>query len=117
MGYNTVAVLYNDHMHLIREDRDIGKRIASAMQSWHARDLYPLAPWFGCGSIISQVHADYSQVVVVGQNRGRRLCDCNDLDGYALDQLADALRRHGWTVKAPGKKRAAARGTKGHGPV
>lgn len=104
MGYNTVAVLYNDCTHLIRKDGDIGRRIANAMQSWHARDHYPLDLYFGSGEVCSQAHADYSQVVVVGQNRGRRLCDCDDLDGYALDQMADALRRHGWTVKEPGKK-------------
>lgn len=104
MGYNTVAVLYNDHTSLIRDDADIGRRIAKAMQSWCSRDRYPLALYFGSGVICSQEHADYSQVVVVGQNRGRRLCDCNDLDSYALDQLADALRRHGWTVKEPKRK-------------
>lgn len=108
MGYNTVAVLYNDHTHRIREDGDVGRRIAKAMQSWHVRDRDPLALCFGSGTICSQEHADYSQVVVVGQNRGRRLCDCDDLDGYALDQLADALRRHGWTVKEPGKKNTGA---------
>lgn len=107
MGYNTVAVLLNDYTSEIREDGPIGKRIASAMQSWHARDRDPLAPWFGCGSVISQAHADYSQVVVVGRNTGAPIYECNDLDGHALDQIADALRRHGWTVKAPGKKKVS----------
>jgi hypothetical protein len=29
------------------------------------------------------------------------IIECDDLDHYALGQIADALRRHGWTVKPP----------------
>lgn len=104
MGFNTVAVLYNDHTHRFRDDGGmISKEIAAAMQSWSIRDRDRLALHFGAGMVVSQAHADYSQVVVVGQNRGRQIVECNDLDHYALGQIADALRRHGWTVKAPKK--------------
>jgi hypothetical protein len=104
MGYNTVAVLYNDHTHIIRDSGPVGKRIADAMQSWSIRKRDHLATHFGCGQVISQDHADYPQVVVVGRNTGRPLHECNDLDFYALDQLSDALIRHGYTVKPPKKK-------------
>lgn len=108
MGFNTVAVLYND-FNFANATSDLGPRIQEAIRGWsyRDRDRNGLATNFGCGVVVSQAHADYSQVVVVGQNRGRPLAECNDLDYYALDQIADALRRHGWTVKPPAKKKAA----------
>ena len=101
MGFNTVAVLYND-FNFARQS-DLGRRIDDAMRSWSWRDRDHLATHFGAGMVISQAHADYSQVVVVGRNTGHPIVECNDLDHYALGQIADALRRHGWTVKPPAK--------------
>ena len=101
MGFNTVAVLYNDFN--FARDPDIGKRIAEAMRGWSWRERDRLATHFGAGMVCSQAHADYSQVVVVGQNRGRMIVECDDLDHYALGQIADALRRHGWKVTPPKK--------------
>lgn len=106
MGYNTVAVLFNDFSHEIANSGPVGRRIAEAIRGWSMRSRDKHILWFGCGAVISQDHADYSQVVVVGQNRGRSLCECNDLDGYALSQLTEALVRHGYTVKAPKKTKA-----------
>jgi hypothetical protein len=104
MGFNTVAVLLNDFTHELERDGRYGARIAQAMRNvGHRRD--GLSTWFGAGVCISQAHADYSQVVVVGKNTGQRLDDANDLDWYALKQLADALERHGWRVKPPARKR------------
>lgn len=37
MGFNTVAVLYNDMLHDIRNDGLIGVRIARAMIAWSGR--------------------------------------------------------------------------------
>jgi hypothetical protein len=99
MGFNTVAVLYNDFN--FAKQADIGQRIHDAMRGWSWRERERLATHFGAGMVVSQAHADYSQVVVVGQNRGRMIIECDDLDHYALGQIADALRRHGWTVKPP----------------
>src|SRR5689334_10267154 len=108
MGFNTVAVLYNDHTHRFRsDDGSISKDIGRAMQHWSIRDRDSMATHFGAGMIVSQAHADYSQVVVVGQNRGRPIVECDDLDPYALGQIADALRRHGWNVKPPAKRKRA----------
>lgn len=99
MGFNTVAVLYNDHQHrLAEDDGSISKRIAAAMRGWSLRDRDRLATWFGAGQVVSQAHADYSQVVVCGQNGGRPLSECDDLDRVALDQLVSALTRHGYNV-------------------
>lgn len=101
MGYNTVAVLYNDFN--FKDDATIGPRLQSAMRGWSERNQDRMATHFGAGIVISQAHADYSQVVVVGRNTGHPIVECNDLDHYALGQIADALRRHGWTVKPPAK--------------
>ena len=107
MGFNTVAVLYNDFNYA--KERLLGERIQDAIRGWSMRDRDHLVTHFGCGVVVSQAHADYSQVVVVGQNRGRQIVECNDLDHYALGQIADALRRHGWTVNPPLKKRKSSK--------
>lgn len=117
MGYNTVLVVLNDNVDLGAKDSKLGERILDATRGWHARsrdrsatDIFArsddgmrLASY---GEVISLAHADYSQVVVVGRNTGRPLPECNDLDWYALDQLQEALVRHGYTVKKPKKTRA-----------
>lgn len=106
MGFNTVAVLYND-FNFANATPELGSRIQDAIRGWSIRERDHMATHFGCGIVVSQAHADYSQVVVVGQNRGRPIVECNDLDHYALGQIADALRRHGWKVIPPVKKRKA----------
>ncbi|EKS29314.1 hypothetical protein [Afipia felis] len=113
MGFNTVAVLYNDFN--FAKEHDIGERIARAMRGWHERDHDALATWFGAGMVVSQAHADYDQIVVVGQNRGRRITDANDLDTVALEQMADCLKRHGWTAKPPSRRKKAAANPKDTG--
>lgn len=109
MGFNTVAVLYNDHTSQIAGDDDLGRRIAQAMRRWSERDRDGLATWFGSGMVVSQAHADHDQIVIVGQNRGRPLHECADLPIFTQEQLADALKLHGWTVKPPRKAPAAQR--------
>ena len=104
MGFNTVAVLYNDFN--FATFPAIGHRIAEAMRGYSYRDRDPMVTHFSAGMVISQAHADYSQVVVVGRNTGGPIVECNDLDYYALGQIADALLRHGWTVKPPAKPKS-----------
>lgn len=102
MGINTVAVLFNDQTNEFRRSGPLGERIADAMTAgWSMRDRDRLATWFGCGQVISQAHADYSQVVVVGQNGGCPISECNKLDQYAITQIVAALVREGYSVKAP----------------
>lgn len=104
MGINTVAVLYNDMTNIMRSNGRVGEELAAAMTSgWSLRTRDKLATHFTGGMVISQAHADYSQIVVVGRNSGAMLAECNDLDTFALNQMADALQRHGWTVKAPSR--------------
>ena len=93
MGYNTVAVLYNDMTH---EMPDRMKRAVTHSVS----DKTPsMDGWFGFGQVISQAHADVEQVVVIGRNTGRTVDKANELGPWALEQMAECLKRHGYTVK------------------
>lgn len=98
MGFNTVAVLYNDHVHRIREDGPIGREMAEAILQWPGRGYVSLPGYFGVGKVVSQAHADYSQVVIVGRNNGCMASEAKDLDWYALDQMKACLERHGYKV-------------------
>ncbi len=108
MGFNTVLMILNDTVDYGAKDSHIGKRILDAVRGYTVRDYAPsrldiyARPDDGgsasYGSVISQEHADYSQIVVVGQNRGRKLQDCNDLDWLALQTIKEALERHGYRV-------------------
>lgn len=102
MGFNTVVVIYNDRLHEIEESGPLGARLADAVRAFgfdRQGDGY-----FGAGKVVSLAHADYDQVVVVGQNRGRPIQEAENLSYLALDAMADCLRRHGWTESAPKRK-------------
>lgn len=97
MGFNTVAVLLNDRTHEFEASGDLGRRIAAEMRSYgDSRRVLP--GWFGAGKIISQAHADYSQVVIVGRNTGCRIEDAKDLDWHAIDQMKRCLESRGYKV-------------------
>lgn len=98
MGFNTVAVLYNDHTSEIRNSGRIGERMAEAMLAWAPHRKGGLSTNFGAGMVISVAHADYSQVVIVGRNWGQRACDATDVDQSALDEMKECLERHGYRV-------------------
>lgn len=103
MGFNTVAVIYNDHTHRIEKDGPIGESMAQAIRNWHGRRDDRIASHFGAGMIVSVAHADVSQVVIVGRNSGERAQDATDLDWYALEQMKECLERHGYRVTKPKK--------------
>lgn len=98
MGYNTVAVLYNDYTHEIEKSVRVGERLAEAMRLYSSRDRFPLSMNFGAGVVISQDHADGEQVVIVSKNTGQRADEAVGLGHQALDDMADCLRRHGYKV-------------------
>lgn len=103
MGYNTVAVLLNDHHGEFDRDGPLGKRIASAMLVYGRGGT--LDGWFGAGSVISRDHADYHQVTVVHGNTGCPIRDAKDLPYLTLLELAECLKRHGWRASPPPKRR------------
>lgn len=98
MGFNTVAVLYNDQSYRIKDRApDISEAIS--------RKSFNGDGDFGYGHIVSCQHADNDQVVIVGQNRGRLLSFCNG-DKEDFDIIANLLRERGYSVKGPGEARA-----------
>ena len=96
MGYNTVAVLYND-----QTDR-WGERIKSAALGVGFNGK---PESFGYGVVVSCDHADGVQVVVVGRNTGRRLSPFHFASGGDLEALACILQAHGYGVRGPDEKR------------
>lgn len=97
MGFNTVAVLYNDHSHSIEKQMP---RLAWAMRSFGmGRDA--LAGHFGCGNIISQAHADTPQVTVIGMNSGEVIHHDNEVSDWAINAIVQVLEGRGYKVKAP----------------
>lgn len=111
MGFNTVAVLYTDCVGNFEEAGHLGARIALAMQAWppfRLQDEYCLL--FGAGRVISQAHADYWQVVIIGHNTGYCANEAEGLNWTALDQMQRCLERHGYKITKPRKKKPAPAG-------
>lgn len=96
MGFNTVAVLYNDFN--FETFPNLGKRIGEAIRGYSFRDRDNQVTNFGAGIVISQAHADNSQVVIVGRNTGQRVSKATDLDWFALEQMKECLERHGYRI-------------------
>lgn len=101
MGFNTVAVIYNDFTHELAKDGRYGSRIANAIRAMPSDD--PSERSFGAGMVISQAHADHEQVTIVGRNSGVAAEDAKDLGWAALQQMAECLERHGYKVTKPKK--------------
>lgn len=99
MGWNSVAVLYNDHFGEIESAGPLGQRIADAMRDYHDSDR--TCRNFGAGVVISQDHADGEQVVIVHANYGYRADEAEGLGWMALDQMQRCLERHGYKVARP----------------
>lgn len=113
MGYNTVAVLYNDFTGDLRRDGGrYAERIADAMQAYGiGSERHKPRLNFGAGVVISQAHADGEQVVIVSRNFGYRADEAEGLGWMALDQMQRCLERHGYKVTKPKRKKPAARST------
>ena len=111
MGFNTVAVLYNDATDRIRAGGNTAERLADAMShGWLERRRDRMATDFGAGVVISQDHADNSQVVIVGRNSGCTAKEAVDLDWWALQQMAECRERHGYKVTKPKRAKAVVEG-------
>lgn len=102
MGFTTVAILHNDLSHQIEKSEGLGRDIASAMRAiWSARND---STDFKVGRVISCEHSGAYQIVIVHGNTGEPLREAKDLHYSALNQMADCLKRHGWTAKPPKRK-------------
>jgi hypothetical protein len=117
MGFTCVAVLHNDFIHEIdRNGGSIGIEMADAMRRWAPPTRVGEDPLrrridgdFHVGQVIHRDHASAHQVVVVHGNTGCHVSDAKDVSYLALDQMAECLRRHGWSAAPPKTKRAARR--------
>ena len=107
MGLNSVAVLLNDFVHEMKEDKgEIAKRMAFACSNWNRATL---EGYFRVGRVISRDHSSAHQIVVVHGGGGSHIADAKDLPYMALWSMADCLKRHGWTAKPPRKKKRIAK--------
>src|ERR1700749_3861313 len=93
MGLNTIAVLYNDIAYQLPE------RMKEAVVQFRFGDQPHHERSFGTGQVISCAHADHYQIVVVHGNTGWTIDKAPELPSYIQDQLAESLRKHGWSVK------------------
>lgn len=91
MGYNTVAVLLNDQTN--RMPDEMRHSVRSAAVPFDRLQLD-----FGYGRVISQAHADDSQVVIVARNSGELARNAEGVDPWALEQMKMCLERHGYRV-------------------
>ncbi|BAU93329.1 hypothetical protein MPPM_4724 [Methylorubrum populi] len=103
MGFNTVAVLLNDYAADFEREGRIGRSMADAIRQYDHPN--PFHRNFLGGTVVSQAHADWSQVVIVSRNSGVRADEANDLDFVALNQMRQCLERHGYSVTKPRKRR------------
>jgi hypothetical protein len=101
MGWNTVVLLYNDMADMWPKE------------IWHATASLRRVPrsidergWFRFGQVASTDHADGTQIVVAGRNAARRVTCLDPAEQEDLDALSEVLRAHGYSVRAPGEKRA-----------
>ena len=111
MGYNTVIVVYNDTVGFGDDDPDLGKQIHVASSAWTVREYRPLSIYISTrgisyGKVISQENADYSQIVVAGQNSGYRVCDALVVDKVVVNQMSAYLERFGYKVIKMRKKKS-----------
>lgn len=113
MGFNTVLMVLNDHLDVGAKDPEIGRRIRDAVCSYPARDrdrhrldIYARSDRCSASyaSVISQAHADDTQVVVVGRNYGQPISECDKLDWWTIKQITAALERNGYRVMKASNK-------------
>jgi hypothetical protein len=108
MGFNTVAIILNDQVHDAAKQPDFGQQVVDAVSGWYGRSRRPFAAETRRGGlrVVSQAHADYTQVVIVSCNCARALSMGDTPLPGDLEALASILRVYGWRATAPAKKDA-----------
>ncbi len=71
MGYNTIVVVYNDHLGSIEKDPEFGKKLASAILDGGVGSHEPILVRSGGAVVVETHHADHETYVAVGGNTGR----------------------------------------------
>lgn len=86
MGYNTSLILLNDQAHTLRGDPNVGTAINEMVADLVSPRQHRRHP-FGYNGLeaVHCSHADYDQIVRIGQNRGELVGM-----GYSLNPILDA---------------------------
>jgi hypothetical protein len=93
MGFNTVAVLLNDHSDKWPDD------LRRAAFEWSPKPKeFREKGYFSGGTVLSVSHADHRQVVVAGMNGGALMSAYLPAEEGDLRALADVLEGHGYRV-------------------
>jgi hypothetical protein len=97
MGFNTAVMILNDHLNSIEKDAEFGERLGGAISETFGRRGNG---HYGGFSVLPSQHADWDQMVVIGQNRIRRFEDIEPAERDAL--LRRLARDAGYRLsKAP----------------
>lgn len=110
MGYKTVAVFLNDHMHEIEKDSTFGKRLGEASNSFHTygerKNLF-YNSLGGNGKVVSVTHVSDTPVLVIQDYTGydireekndKTLMENDEFQSSGLPAMKDFLERNGYKV-------------------
>lgn len=102
MGYNTAAVILNDGLDQFKKDPDVGIKIYDAITTASRTGSNTVSIGNHCNPmmVLQPMHADYDQIVVIGQNYIRTICrmygmphqvEEQDLQLHLMKHLANQL--------------------------
>lgn len=88
MGFNTAVMVLNDCLHEIEKDPEFGRKLSEEVREAYSRRGHD--GWHNSFSVLPSQHADWDQLVVIGQNRMRRF---EDIKAEERDALLKRLAR------------------------
>lgn len=107
MGYNTTMVILNDALHLIREDKEFGKKVYDAALVVTNRGRQDISSGNHCNAatVIESHHADHMKLIAVGGNCGQDLGYVGGYRSEPLDMLKWLASELGYNLVKKPKKR------------
>lgn len=89
MGYNTTAVIFNDGLFDIENDKSFGVRLVEAIEAHHLNPTQPRTVSAGCHANVVTIvatHPSYvHQLLLVGGNTGVPVTDHDFSTAYSND--------------------------------
>ena len=95
MGYNSTLIVLNDAIEQIRQDRDFGSRVASAIARCRVtNEVVDIASGNHANTahVVETHHADCTAVVTVGGNLGHRQVLCHGWGHHTTEGAISILR-------------------------